>query len=54
MKNIHGKLLEMLLFLICLILFVNLLPDWVLLTSLSALFIVCVVAMAKSGFFGKF
>lgn len=54
MKRIHGKLLELLLFFICLVLFVILLPRWLLLFCMSGLFCICVGAMIKTDFFGHF
>jgi len=54
MKRINGKLLDLLLLLICLVLFVILLPEWILLFSMTTLFVVCLVAMVQSNFFGHF
>jgi hypothetical protein len=54
MKRIRGKLLEFLLVVVGFVLFVIVLPKSLVLVLAGALFVVCLIAMIKMGFFGRF
>jgi hypothetical protein len=53
-RKLRGKVLEFLLLVVAFVLLVLVLPKSLMLAIAGAAFIVCVVAMVKMNFFGRF
>lgn len=51
MKHLRGKLLDFLLLLMCIMLFILLIPSWLTLVLVSVGLVLCIWAIVKTTFF---